>query len=214
MKKFISAILVILLAVMVVSCGENTAVSSDINTATNKFTAEKTEEKCKDYVYYLTIVLEYEWDESPDSKMYNQNNGLYFKSVLQSLYEYDNGKEIHRADGYVAVDDYIGVCRKYFPVDTAAAEKLIVNSGVYDAATDSVTMAEGIGSIKLAVIDDIKINGNIAEIYYAVGDTAYDPDTKTYFPDNSVKGILTAEFKDNDCMFVSNRHIPAATAEN
>ena len=128
--------------------------------------------------------MEYEWDADKDSAMYNYHNAMFFKSALQSLYKYDYGKEIHNDDGYVAIDDYIDICKKHFPVDVEAVDNILKNSGIYDEATNSVTMTEGIGSIKLAAIDDIAIAGNVIEISYSVGDTMYDKSTETYFPDN------------------------------
>ena len=208
MKKLISVILSVILAFTMVSCSNNSGVSSDVNTETNtNLTVNEIEEKCTEYVYYLTIVLEYEWDADKDSAMYNYHNAMFFKSALQSLYKYDYGKEIHNDDGYVAIDDYIDICKKHFPVDVEAVDNILKNSGIYDEATNSVTMTEGIGSIKLAAIDDIAIAGNVIEISYSVGDTMYDKSTETYFPDNPIKGTLVVEIIDNNYVFASNNHI-------
>lgn len=203
MKKILAVVLSAVMAFAIVSCSE--PLDENVKPDTN-LTVNEIEEKCKDYVYCLTVALDYEWDENKDSSLYNYNNGLYFTEVLQSLYRYDNDKEIYNEEGYAHIDDLIDICSKHFPVSAEATRQLFVKMASYDNTTNLVAMA-GIGSIKLAVTDDIVIDGNKIEILYSVGDETYDKNSDTYVPANPVKGLLTVEIKDDSFVFLSNKHL-------
>ena len=205
MKKFITVILIIFLFVLV-SCGQDNSIGSNQeSTPKVAYSTDEIKEKCEDYIYCLTLVLSYEWDDNLDSDMYNNSNSMYFKRVLQSLYKYEYGVEMANIDGYIRIDDYIQICEKFFPIKVEDAKNLIKASGIYDSATDSITMTEGIGSIKLAQIDNIIIDNNIVNVYYLIGDETYDENLNKYVPGNPLMGSMTIEIdEDNNFIFMSN----------
>lgn len=205
MKKFITVILIIFLFVLV-SCGQDNLTGfNQESTSYVIYSMDEIKQKCEDYVYCLTLALSYEWDDNADSDMYNNRNSMYFKGVLQSLYKYEYGVEMNNIDGYIKIDDYIGICGKYFPIKVEDAKNLIKTSGLYDSATDSITMTEGIGSIKLAQIDNIIVDNNIVSVHYLIGDAAYDKNLDKYVPGNSLMGTITIEIdENNNFIFMSN----------
>ena len=205
MKKFITIILIIFLFVLV-SCGQDNSIGSNQeSTPKVAYSTDEIKEKCEDYIYYLTLVLSYEWDDNLDSDMYNNSNSMYFKAVLQSLYKYEYGVEMANIDGYIKIDDYIQICEKFFPIKVEDAKNLIKVSGLYDSATDSTTMAEGIGCVKLAQIDNIIVDNNIVSVHYLIGDTAYDENLNKYVPENSLMGTITMKIdENNNFIFMSN----------
>lgn len=75
---------------------------------------------------------------------------------------------------------------------------MIKASGLYDSATDSTTMAEGIGSVKLAQIDNIIIDNNIVSVHYLIGDETYDENLNKYVPENSLMGTITMKIDENN----------------
>ena len=205
MKKFITVLLIIFLFVLV-SCGQDNLTDSNQESTSNViYSTDEIKQKCEDYVYCLTLALSYEWDDNADSDMYNNSNSMYFKSVLQSLYKYEYGVEMNNIDGYIKIDDYIQICEKFFPIKVEEAKKLIRASGVYDNLTDSITMTEGIGSIKLAQIDNIIIDNNIVNVYYLIGDETYDENLNKYVPGNPLMGTITMKIdENNNYVFLSN----------
>lgn len=159
MKKLISVLLSIIIALSMTACNVSTQ-SSESSDNGNNIQTENTPNGsyrifdcnshsviCENILPMFAISSNISWHKEDSAPLLEAVGSGIFKYLVESLYTLDTGKEFDNKDGRISVDTYIEYGTKYFDLYAEDIKAVLTSCSTYNADDNTVLMHDGLGCV-------------------------------------------------------------------